>query len=102
MTNQDIINNAFVYACMHAHIDAAKLLLQKGAQIDVIPGGFDFSGTALHYAALNGHQKMVEFLLGRGADASIKDTKVGGTPAGWAEYGGHLEIKSYLEKIGQG
>ena len=100
--NQDIINNAFVYACMHGHIDAAKLLLQKGAQINAIPGGFDYSGTALHYAALNGHQKMVEFLLDRGADAQIKDTKVGGTPAGWAEYGGHPEIKRYLENIVRG
>ena len=95
--NQDVINNAFVYACMHGHIDTANSLLQRGAQVDAIPGGFDYSGTALHYAALNGHQKMVEFLVERGADARIKDTKVGGTPAGWAEYGGHPEIKRYLE-----
>ena len=95
--DQDVINNAFVYACMHGHIDAAKLLLEKGAQIDAIPGGFDYAGTALHYAALNGHQRTAEFLIERGADAKIKDTKVGGTAAGWAEYGGHPEIKRYLE-----
>jgi uncharacterized protein len=97
--DQDIINNAFVYACMHGHIDAANFLLEKGAQINAIPGGFDFAGTALHYAALNGHQPMVEFLIERGADAYIKDKKVGGTPAGWAEYAGHLETKVYLERI---
>jgi ankyrin repeat protein len=94
---QDIINNAFVYACMHGEVDAAMLLLSKGAQINAIPGGFDYSGTALHYAALNGHQTMTRFLVERGADPKIKDTKVGGTPAGWAEYGGYLEIKNYLE-----
>lgn len=99
---QDIINNAFVYACMHSQIDAAKLLLNKGAQIDAIPGGFDYSGTALHYAALNGHQTMVQFLCEQGADPRIKDTKVAGTPAGWAEYGGHPEIKSYLEQPFEG
>ena len=54
---QDVINNAFVYACMHNHINAARLLLQKGAEINAIPPGFDFSGTALHYAALNGHRR---------------------------------------------
>jgi ankyrin repeat protein len=97
--DQDIVNNAFVYACMHGHIDAAKLILEKGAQINAIPGGFDFAGTALHYAALNGNQPMVEFLIERGADAYIKDQKVGGTPAGWAEYAGHLETKGYLERI---
>jgi ankyrin repeat protein len=96
---QDIIDNAFVYACMHNQIETARLLLQKGAQIDAIPPGFDYSGTGLHYAALNGHQPMVAFLIEQGVTANIKDTKVHSTPAGWAEYGGHLEIKNYLERL---
>ena len=60
---QSIIDNAFVYACMHNHIEAARLLLQKGAQINAIAAGFDFSGTGLHYAAVNGHRAMAEFLI---------------------------------------
>jgi hypothetical protein len=36
---------------MHGHIDAARLPLEKGAEINVIPGGFDYAGTGLHYAA---------------------------------------------------
>lgn len=97
---QDIINNAFVYACMHNQLDAAQLLLNKGAQIDAIPHGFDFAGTGLHYAALNGHRPMVEFLIQHGAQVDIKDTKVNSTPAGWADHGGHRELKKYLEQIG--
>jgi ankyrin repeat protein len=93
---QGIVNNAFVYACMHSHIDAATLLLNKGAEINVIPGGFDYAGTGLHYAALNGHRAMVEFLLAHGADRNLKDTKVGSTAAGWAEYGGHPELRDLL------
>ena len=93
---QGIINNAFVYACMHGHIEAAKLLLDKGAEINAIPGGFDYAGTGLHYAALNGHRAMVEFLLNHGADRNVKDTKVGSTAAGWAEYGGHPEFLDLL------
>ncbi len=93
---QGIINNAFVYACMHGHIDFAKLLLEKGAEINVIPGGFDYAGTGLHYAALNGHRAMVEFLLDHGADRNVKDTKVGSSAAGWAEYGGHPELLELL------
>ena len=93
---QGIVNNAFVYACMHGHIDAAQLLLNKGAQINAIPGGFDYAGTGLHYAALNGHRAMVEFLLDHGADRSVKDTKVGSTAAGWADYGGHPELRDLL------
>lgn len=93
---QGIVNNAFVFACMHGHLDAAQLLLNKGAEINVIPGGFDYAGAGLHYAALNGHQAMVEFLLARGADRNLKDTKVGSTAAGWAEYGGHPELLDLL------
>jgi ankyrin repeat protein len=93
---QGIVDNAFVYACMHGHMEAAALLLAKGAQLNAIPGGFDYAGTALHYAALNGHRAMVEFLIARGADVNIKDTKVGQTPAGWADYGGHLELVKTL------
>jgi ankyrin repeat protein len=93
---QGIVNNAFVYACMHGHIDAATLLLNKGAEINVIPGGFDYAGTGLHYAALNGHRPIVEFLLAHGADRSVKDTKVSSTAAGWAEHGGHPELRDLL------
>ena len=96
---QDIINNAFVYACMHNHIDAAGLLLKKGAQIDAIPPGFDYSGTGLHYAALNGHRRMVEFLIQQGAKVNVRDTKVNSTPAGWADHGGHAELTHYLDQV---
>ena len=94
-----IINNAFVYACMHNRMEAAKLLLQKGAEINAIPAGFDYAGTGLHYAALRGHRTMVDFLLERGADPTIKDTKVNGLPAGWADYGGHKALSDYLAQI---
>jgi uncharacterized protein len=92
----DIINNAFIYACMGNHVEAAKFLLEKGADINSIPQGFDFAGTGLHYAALHGHRAMVDFLLERGADPRIKDTKVGSTPAGWADHGGYHELRDYL------
>ncbi|HEX6283578.1 MAG TPA: ankyrin repeat domain-containing protein [Pyrinomonadaceae bacterium] len=93
---QGIVNNAFVYACMHGQIEAAKLLLEKGAEINVVPGGFDYAGTGLHYAALNGHREMVQFLLDHGADRNLKDTKVGSNAAGWADYGGHKELLDLL------
>ncbi|HKV33955.1 MAG TPA: ankyrin repeat domain-containing protein [Pyrinomonadaceae bacterium] len=93
---QGIINNAFVYACMHGHIDTAQLLLDKGAEINTVPGGFDYAGTGLHYAALNGHRAMIEFLLDHGADKNVTDTKVGSTAAGWAEHGNHPELLDLL------
>ena len=97
--SQSIINNAFVYACMHNHIEAARLLLQKGAAINAIPPGFHYPGTALHNAARNGHRAIVEFLIEQGADANTKDQKSGSSPAGWAAYGGHEELADHLEQI---
>jgi ankyrin repeat protein len=94
----DIVNNAFIYACAHNRIDAAKVLLEKGAELDAIPPGFDYAGTALHNAALHGRREMIEFLLERGADPTIKDVKVHNTPAGWAQYAGHKELSEYLER----
>ena len=99
---QDIIDNAFVYACMHNQMDVANFLLEQGAQINAIPPGFDYSGTGLHYAALNGHQGMVDFLIERGADVNVKDTKVSSTPAGWAEHGDHKELSEYLNQTADG
>lgn len=93
---QGIVNNAFVYACMHGHVDAAQLLVNKGAEINAIPDGFDYAGSGLHYAALNGHRAMVEFLLAHGADRDLKDTKVNSTAAGWAEHGDHPELLDLL------
>lgn len=52
------------------------MLLQKGAEIDAIPPGFDYAGTALHNAAVRGHRAVVEFLLEQGANPNVKDQKV--------------------------
>jgi len=41
---------------------------------------------------------MAEFLLEQGADPLIKDTKVGSVPSGWADYGGHPELRDYLRQ----
>lgn len=95
---QGIIDNAFLYACAQGHMGVADLLLKHGAQINAIPGGFDYAGSGLHYAALHGHLPMVQFLIERGADRELRDTKVSSTAAGWAEYGGHASIKAFLEE----
>ncbi len=58
---QSIINNAFIYACMHGSLPAARLLLQKGAQIDANPPGFDYSGTGLRVLASLGVQAKLQF-----------------------------------------
>jgi hypothetical protein len=95
---QQIVDNALVYAAAWCRIDAANVLLARGANINARPAGFDFTGTPLHYAALNGRWKMTAFLLGHGADPAARDGKVDNTPDGWAKHGGHQELAEHLTR----
>jgi len=92
----DLIDNALLYACISNRIDAVKSLLKRGARINAIPPGFDYAGTALHYAALFGHRELVDLLIANGASLDIRDTKVNALAANWAAHGGHQDLSDYL------
>jgi ankyrin repeat protein len=93
-----ILGNALVYAAAWGRAGSVAELLARGAQINMIPAGFDFAGTPLHYAALNGRRAMVDLLLQRGADPTVRDTKVHTLPEDWAAHGGHKELSVYLRQ----
>ena len=89
----DILDDAFYGACRNGHIEAAKLLEAYGAHIDA--KGV-FGGTALHWAAIQGHAEMVGWLLDHGADAMLRDEHFDGDAADWAEEGGYPEIAAQI------
>jgi len=93
---RQILANALVYAAAWGQIEAATLLLDRGAEVNLIPAGFDYAGTPLHYAALHGRREMVDFLLSRGANPSIEDTKINTLAENWAAHGRHNELAEYL------
>ncbi|MHC5539167.1 ankyrin repeat domain-containing protein, partial [Singulisphaera rosea] len=78
--------------------DAATDLLDRGAPINLIPAGFDYAGTALHYAAIRGRREMVDVLLERGADPNVRDAKIGKWPEDWAAFDGHSDLAGYLQQ----
>ena len=96
---QQILANALAYAASWGHAEVVDLLLDRGAPVNLIPAGFDFSGTPLHFAALNGYRALVDQLLRRGADPAVRDTKIGTLPEGWAEHGGYRELAEYLRRL---
>lgn len=91
----DVISDAFYSACRNGHTDVAKLLLERGA--DVNAKGI-LGGTGLHWAAINGHKDTVAFLLAHGADLTIRDAKFHSTPEGWAAERYHDEIRDLLHR----
>ena len=54
--------------------------------------------TALHLAAQNGALDTIRALLELGADPTIEDGLYHGTPAGWAEHGGHAAARDLLRR----
>jgi ankyrin repeat protein len=93
----ELVSEAFYIAARNGHIDVARFLLDKGADINCT--GF-FGAPGLHWAALNGHKEMVEFLIARGADLHLRDEEFDSTPLGWALEGKHSEIAAVLEQHG--
>ncbi len=86
---QEVIDEAFVYACVNGRLPVLALLLDRGANVNARP----YFATGLHHAAWNGHREVVDFLMDHGADCAVMDSHYGGEPWGWAFFGGHPEIR---------
>jgi len=91
----DVLSDAFYGACRNGQTAVAALLLERGANVNA--KGV-FGGTALHWAAINGHKDTVAFLLAHGADLTIRDAKFDSTPEGWAAEGQRDEIREMLRR----
>jgi len=91
----DVISHVFYCACRNGQTAVAALLLDRGAGVNA--KGV-FGGTGLHWAAINGHQETVEFLVAHGADLTIRDARFDSTPEGWAAEGKHDEIRELLRR----
>jgi uncharacterized protein len=93
LSGDGAVSAAFILACRNGHIDVARFLLDRGADVDA--RGF-FSATGLHWAALNGHAETVRFLLEAGADPSLRDARFDADALGWAREGGHEPVIALL------
>jgi ankyrin repeat protein len=90
----DALSDAFYSACRNGHLETARLLFERGAQVDA--RGV-FGATALHWAAINGHVEVVRFLLDAGADRTARDAEFDATAAGWAAEGGDRDLAREIE-----
>jgi len=77
------IQDAFGLAIINRQLEAARLALDAGADVNA-PLPVHSHSTALHQAAAFDSAEMIAFLAARGARLDTRDTLWDGTPLGWA------------------
>jgi ankyrin repeat protein len=65
------INNLLFPACEKGHLEIVKLLIKKGANVNLYNNRL--KRTLLHYACLYNHYEIVKFLIQKGADINCED-----------------------------
>ena len=78
-----------------------ETLIQGGASVNVRDDpktsvDSTFGYTPLHAAAFNGNLSAAAVLLKHGANVQVREEKYHGTPAGWANYAGHTDVRDLI------
>lgn len=90
---------ALSIAVINDQVDAARHCLDAGADVNAFLIVHQHS-TPAHQATVNDCVTMLELLVARGADLSIRDTLWRGTPLGWAHHVGKKRAEAYLTSVG--
>ncbi|KAI0452218.1 ankyrin repeat-containing domain protein [Xylaria acuta] len=91
---------ALQVAAAAGRLDAAKILLDRGAIVDQ-PGQMVKGATALQYSAIGGHLSIAQLLLSRGADINAPPAKwMGRTALEGAAENGRLDMVQFLLESG--
>jgi ankyrin repeat protein len=85
---------ALHYACVESHIEAARVLLEHGAQPNIV-----HLMSALHISAIHGDAAILEMLIAHGGNVNMEDHLLS-TPLHYAAYHAHAECVQLLLKHG--
>jgi hypothetical protein len=83
---------ALYWACNIGHTECARLLIGRGADVNVRD---IYGDSVLHGTALKGHLSCVKLLVQNGADVNCQTTG-GGTPLTYSATYGRLTVAQYL------
>ena len=89
-------NNSFFEACEEGDLEKAKLLIEKGTNIEAKDND---GNNPLIYASCYGRIEIVKYLIEKGADIEAKGN-YGYTPLIVASCYGYIEVVKYLVEIG--
>ena len=93
----DILDQAFLFALKNRQYDAATMLIDMGASVNAIPPGNHEHCTPLHQAVYMNDRDMVDWLIERGAVATIDDPRFNDTAIGWARHFGYDSLAKHIE-----
>lgn len=93
--------NLIVRASELAPGSVIEALIRAGASVDVRDDpktsvDSTWGYTPLHAAAFHGNMGAASVLLKHGAGVRVREEKYHGTPAGWANYAGHTEVRDLI------
>lgn len=91
---------SLILAALNGQAEALRTLVQTGVDLDARSPDLYPHATALHQAVYSGSLEAVKVLVEGGADIEAVDTAFNGTPLGWALYGNHPTIATYLREKG--
>ncbi len=98
---QQVLQEAWILACINGRIEAMDFLLERGVDIDAMPEGLDHTGSGCHWAA-SLDVRALEHLIERGAAVDLRDQchDHKATPLGWARQFRRKRAIALLEKHG--
>ncbi|SDX75458.1 ankyrin repeat domain-containing protein [Paenibacillus sp. CF384] len=98
---EELLQQALIYAIIGGSHESASYLVDRGADVNGIPSGFDHTGAApLHWAAAGTNTAIIQLLVARGADLNIQDRRYHSTPIGWANHFKRTEHEALLRSLG--
>ncbi len=93
--------DALALAVINGEVEAARLCLDAGADVDAFMPVHRHS-TPLHQAAVNDDIAMLRLLVARGASLDTRDALWNGTPLGWAVHTKKRDAEAFLRAVQRG
>lgn len=99
--HDELLEQALVYATINGEVATIDALVQRGAEIDALPSGFDIRLTPLHWAVVRDQPAAVAALLAHGADQGVTEPQHQATALSWAIYHKRDAIAALLRHHGE-
>jgi hypothetical protein len=97
-TVQQVLDTALAFAVMNNHFDIADFLLAHGADINTTWSSHE-PASILHELVWHKNYEAMQFLIDRGIDMAIEDSRWHGTARGWAFHAAEDEkMAQWLEE----